>query len=166
VAFRDGQVSFRYRDNREADAASGRGRTKVLPLAAGEFVRRVLEHVPPPRMHTVRSWGLYASSRRGDLARARTALGQPAPAASPVRVRWQDVLRRIGGDAATRCAVCGAELVTWGHFRRGQTPPSFDAMPRWVATNLHSGGFTSSRAPPVASRAAAAPILRGSPTTG
>ncbi len=166
VAFCDGQVSFRYRDHREADADSGRGRTKLLAVAAGEFVRRVLEHVPPPGMHTVRSWGLYASSRRGDLARARTALGQPAPAASPVRVRWQDVLRRIGGDAATRCAVCGAELVTWGRFRRGQSPPCIEAMPPCVPTKLHSGGLSESRAPPVASRGAAAPILRGSPTTG
>jgi len=160
VSFRDGVVRFRYRDNRDSDAESGRGRSKVLPLPAGEFLRRVLEHVPPPRMHTVRSWGLYAASRRDDLARARSALGQPAPAA-PMCVRWQDVLRRIGGDAATRCAVCGAELVTWGHFRRGQTPPSFDAMPRSVATKLHSGVLTSSRAPPVAARGAAAPMLRG-----
>jgi hypothetical protein len=58
VAYRDGQVSFRYRDNREADAASGRGRSKVMTLAAPDFMRRVLEHVPPPGMHTVWSWGL------------------------------------------------------------------------------------------------------------
>ena len=152
VAYRDGAVSFRYRDNRELDAESGRGRTKVLPLPAGEFLRRVLEHVPPPGMHTVRSWGLYASSRRADLARARSALGQPPLPSGPPRVRWQDVLCRLGQDAASRCPTCGAELVAWGQFRRGQSPPPAAAMPRGLATNLHSW---ASRAPPVP---AAAPI--------
>lgn len=157
LAFRDAQVRFRYRDNREADAESGRVRSKTMTLAVHDFVGRVLEHVPPPGMHTVRSWGLYASSRRNDLARARSALGQPAQAASPVRQRWQDVVRRAGGDAATRCRVCGAELVTWGRFRRGESPPSLPALAQAFRTNLHSAATIVPRPPP---NPAASPTTR------
>lgn len=148
VEYRDGQVSFRYRDNRAADAASGPGRSKTMALGVHEFMRRVLEHVPPPGMHTVRSWGVYAASRRADLARARSALGQSDPPGPTSPLRWQDVVRRAGGDAATRCRVCGAELVAWGHFRRGELPPPLPALAQPVATNLHSVAAIVPRPPP------------------
>lgn len=164
VSFRDGQVRFGYRDNRELDAASGRGRGKVLGLATHDFIARVLEHVPPPGMHTVRSWGLYAASRGAELNQARGRLGQSAVAA-PARVRWQEVLERLGHGAAARCAVCGAELITWGRFRRGQSPPPFEAMPRAAATKLHSRVASSPRPPPAGSPPPA-PIAAARPTTG
>jgi hypothetical protein len=166
VSYQDGEVRFRYRDNRELDAATGRGRWKTLPLRVHDFLARVLEHVPPPGMHTVRSWGLYASSRGDDLARARLLLGQTAQAAVPVQLGWQEVLRRLGQDAATRCAVCGAELVTWGRFRRGERPPSFDRMPRRLRTKLHSRVVRESRPPPAAPPAHPPPNPAARPTTG
>jgi hypothetical protein len=166
VHYRDGRVTIRYRDNRELDAASGRGRPKTTSLPVQDFLGRVLEHVPPPRMHTVRWCGLYASSRRDDLNRARTALGQPALQSASPPVRWQDVLRRLGDDAATRCRVCGAELVTWGHFRRGQNPPPLPAVASTTSTNLHRPATREARAPPPAPLALPRPIPAARPTTG
>jgi len=165
VSIRDGEVRFRYRDNRQWDAASGRGRWKTMPLATHAFIARVLEHVPPRGMHAVRSWGLYAASCRAELNQARAALGQTAVAA-PAGVRWQEVLERLGHGAVTRCAVCGAELITWGRFRRGQTPPAFEAMPKTAATKLHSPVASSPRPPPAASAATPPPIPAARPTTG
>ena len=51
VDCRDGVVRFWYQDNRkqgDSDEHDGRGRRKLLPLPVGEFLRRLLEHVPPP----------------------------------------------------------------------------------------------------------------------
>ena len=58
VAATDEAVTFNYRVNGSADAA-GRGtpERKECTLAADEFMRRYLQHVPPPGQHRVRYFG-------------------------------------------------------------------------------------------------------------
>jgi hypothetical protein len=53
-----------------------------------EFLARVLEHVPPPGMQTVRGYGLYANSKRAELAVAREHFGQ-TPLPAPVEIDWR-----------------------------------------------------------------------------
>jgi Putative transposase len=55
VDCRNGVVRFRYRDNRDKDPEEGRGRRKILPLSADQFLSRLLEHAPAA-MLPIRSW--------------------------------------------------------------------------------------------------------------
>ena len=127
VDCRDGVVRFWYQDNQDEDE-DGRGRRKILPLPVGQFLSRLLEHVPPPGLQTVRPYGLYANSKQPDRAVARTQLGQPVEA-KRVKISWQDVCERLGLHAATVCPVCGAPLVVHGRFPRGAVPPPPLAQP-------------------------------------
>ena len=74
----NGQVSFRYRDNR----------TQVIrhvTLSAHEFLERFLQHVLPRGGVKVRYYGIWSPSRRDQLERARTLRpDNPSPAVSPV----------------------------------------------------------------------------------
>jgi Putative transposase len=51
LAFDDRTVTFRYTDSRDH-------RRKQMTLPAHEFLRRLLQHVPPKGFHRVRCFGL------------------------------------------------------------------------------------------------------------
>jgi hypothetical protein len=60
-------VRFRYTDHRD-------GLTKTLELERSSFIGRTLAHVPEPRRHLVRYWGLYARGHRALRDRIRSDL--------------------------------------------------------------------------------------------
>ena len=71
IAIDDTHVSFRWKDYRE----NGRSRSKVMRLAAGEFMRRFLLHVLPDGFHRIRHYGLFANGHRAEkLALCRKLL--------------------------------------------------------------------------------------------
>jgi Putative transposase/Transposase zinc-binding domain len=53
-----GEVRFRWKDYRQS------GRSKVMSLANGEFIRRFLLHVLPDGFHRIRHYGLFANGHR------------------------------------------------------------------------------------------------------
>ena len=123
LSCRDGVVRFSYRDNRDPDDESGRGKRKVMSLPADEFLARWLEHVPPPNLQTVRAYGLYAACKREELAVARQHLGQPPLPAEPKKMSWQEFCVRLGRSKEAYCPVCGEELQILATFQRGRDPP-------------------------------------------
>ena len=120
VDCRDGVVRFWYCDNRDPDETEGRGRRKILPLPVDEFLSRLLEHVPPPGLQTVRPYGLYASSKRPQRAVARAQWGQEAEPAERPKLSWWELCERLGIEVQQVCPVCGAPLVAHGRFPRGR----------------------------------------------
>ena len=74
---------------------TGGGRRKVACLDVDEFLSRLLEHVPPPNMQTVRGYGLYANSKRAELCVARQHFGQSAELPEVEPVTWRG--RKKGG---------------------------------------------------------------------
>jgi hypothetical protein len=122
LASEEGRVKFGYRDNRDADPRTGRGRRKTAEMSVDEFLSRLFEHVPPPRIQTVRGWGLYASSKQEDLAAARQALGH-SPAGNIEEISYRQFLLQAGYPDPSRCPVCQAKLVTAQVFARGRAPP-------------------------------------------
>ena len=74
----DGIVTFRYGDWRNPQA-SGRPSASVMSLPVLEFLRRLLLHVPPPNLRTVRGWGLYAHTNRSDAERAKQQINDLEP---------------------------------------------------------------------------------------
>ena len=69
----DGQVTFRYRDNRSQQM-------RRVTLPALEFLARFLQHVLPRGCTKVRYYGIWSSARRTHLDQARALLcGSPIP---------------------------------------------------------------------------------------
>ena len=87
-----------------------------MELSLNDFVRRVLLHVPEPGQKVVRSYGIFAGSRRADLNRCREMLGQGPVQETEVRT-WQECVTKLGDKDPSRCPVCGARLVQREVFR-------------------------------------------------
>jgi hypothetical protein len=120
VGLADGQVSFTWKDYRH------QGKTKVMTLEAGEFIRRFLQHTVPDGFHRIRHIGFLANRYRAEkLALCRQLLAAPPPAAAPDDAspqRWQDRLRELTGQDVEVCPCCGGRMVTCGVVKP-QPPP-------------------------------------------
>jgi hypothetical protein len=115
VSAHDQRVVFRYTDHRD-------GRAKTLALPLEHFVQRITWHVPEPRRHVVRYWGLYARGQAAAREAARRQLGPQAPAApiSPAASRDE---RGCDLPPEAGCPVCGQPLVRRAVWGRGREPP-------------------------------------------
>jgi len=74
-AFEDGQVTFRYRNNRTQ-------LIEHLSLSAEEFIGRFLRHVLPKGFVKVRSYGLWSAQGAAKLEKARALLALTLPSSS------------------------------------------------------------------------------------
>lgn len=94
----NGQVTFRYRDNRTQEILH-------MTVPGAEFIRRFLQHVLPRGCAKVRYYGIYSGSCRKQLDKARALLNVPQPDANV------DVLSDISAPvpslpASARCPFC------------------------------------------------------------
>jgi hypothetical protein len=115
VEITEEDVGFIYMDHSD-------GKTKSQRLPTDRFIQRLLWHVPEPRQHTVRYYGLYHPHRAEMRARCRERLGQP-PEEAPEFLDWQTYCERTGLADRTRCPVCGERLRTVQVFPKQQSPP-------------------------------------------
>src|SRR5664279_5699485 len=81
LAWENDEVSFAWKDYRDA------GKSKVMTIPAGEFIRRFLQHVLPPGLQRIRYYGFLANCHRKaklDLCRQllATAASQLLPSFS------------------------------------------------------------------------------------
>jgi hypothetical protein len=100
-----------------------RARRESVTLAAEAFVGRLLRHVPPKRIHYIRSYGLFASRCRPLLDAARAELGQLPLVDSPPPT-WQDICSQAGPLHPEVCPVCGALLILIPLSSSGPSPPA------------------------------------------
>jgi hypothetical protein len=119
AACENGTVTFRYRVNGEASDRQPRGRM-TLPME--EFIRRYLLHVPEPGTRVVRSYGLYAPTKREAWAVCRAHLGQD-PVVPPAVLDWQTACQDRGDAHPARCPMCGRRLVCLGVILPLRIPP-------------------------------------------
>jgi hypothetical protein len=107
----NGQVKFRYYDNRERAEVGEKGKEKVLTLTGEEFIRRFLLHILPAGFVRIRYYGLHHSSARKEkLPGCRRLLGLPP--ALPVipelsLLAWLEQV--LGEEAVDLCPYCGAK---------------------------------------------------------
>lgn len=105
-----GKVRFNYYNNNQQDQ-NGKGKPDNMTLAADEFLRRLLLHIPPKRMLTVRSYGLYAPTKADTLNQCRALFGQ-APYDRHAKLSWQEFSAQQAGDNHPECCpVCGQRLI-------------------------------------------------------
>lgn len=111
-------VILKYKNNRSTSPS----KSERLNLSAQDFIARTAEHVPPPGIHTVRAYGLFAHSMRKLLNRARAVLGQ-LPVQSTQTLSWQQACSTAGDWHPERCPVCGKILIQLEIFKPGHSPP-------------------------------------------
>lgn len=86
------EIVFRYLDHRDKHI-------KPLRLTPQEFLKRVLEHVPENGMHTVRHYGLYASSSKVRREQCKKLLGDLTDVRPTAGMKEENVI--------LFCKVCG-----------------------------------------------------------
>jgi hypothetical protein len=102
IDFKDGQVSFHWKDYRHA------ARVKTMRLTGEEFVRRFLLHVLPPAFHRIRHFGLLGNRyRQAKLAQCRQLLDAPAPQPVEPPADYRDRYQRLTGVSLRDCPQCG-----------------------------------------------------------
>jgi len=112
----DGRVDFTWKDYRH------RGKTKVMTLAADEFIRRFLLHTVPDGFHRIRHVGFLANGHRtGMLALCRALLAAPTPD-PPTSENYRDRTRRLTGHALDVCPDCGGMMQECGPLPRRPPP--------------------------------------------
>lgn len=126
VRFAGGQVTFRYGNHRDLDE-QGKPQPAELTLRVDEFLRRWSEHVPLPGVHTVRAWGLYASTQRPKLAGCREQVGtEERPPATPSGGR--DEPPRDHDRPWEQCPVCHQAMVVIQVLARSGAPPQPESV--------------------------------------
>lgn len=106
VSYSDGQVTFRYLDRRNP----ANPQTKEMTLPVAKFLERWSQHIPPANMHTVRAYGLYATSNGKRLEQARELLKQPNLAEPDAQTKDADK-REKELKEQNRCPICNGLLV-------------------------------------------------------
>ena len=81
-----------------------------MTLSADRLPQRLFVHVPPPRMQTGRSYGLYRNTKAEALDRYRLMHGQ-ALVEKPEKLGWQDYCAGQGERYPECCPVCGKRLI-------------------------------------------------------
>jgi hypothetical protein len=120
-----GQVSFTWKDYRD------HGKTKVMTLAAGEFIRRFLLHTVPEGFHRIRHVGFLANGHRtAKLTLCRALLAAPEPELLPSRT-WRDRYRQLTGETIDVCPDCGGPMRERGLLMRHPAPRT----PFWYDTS-------------------------------
>jgi putative transposase/transposase-like zinc-binding protein len=116
----DGQVDFTWKDYRQ------HGKTKVMTLAADEFIRRFLLHAVPDGFHRIRHIGFLANGHRtAKLALCRALLAAPTPDPPPPE-NYRERTRRLTGQALDVGPHCGGAMLERGPLpRRRQPQPPF-----------------------------------------
>lgn len=105
------QVAFTFTPHRDSATAY---RSVCAAHTPTGFLKLVLQHVPEPGKHTVRSYGLYAPRKTARLNLARAVFHQ-TPITTIPPMTWQAYYAQtVAQPTAHVCAVCGASI---GHVR-------------------------------------------------
>jgi len=101
VNLANAEIAFRWKDYRH------HGKTKLMTLAADEFIRRFLLHTLPDGFHRIRHYGFLANRQRAaKLALCRRLLH--APSQRPPTEQLQDAALSRHPD---RCPTCGGAMI-------------------------------------------------------
>ena len=120
----DGAGEVRYRRKRGHESAK-LGEREVEAFDPGEFLARVIMHIPEPRRHLVRYYGWYSNVSRGRRRKAEAENGNSGGRDAPVPSRaekaesrdtramrrsWAQLIKRIYEIDPLVCPSCGTEM--------------------------------------------------------
>mgnify|MGYP001826475941 CR=1 FL=1 len=120
----EGSGEVRYRRKRGHENA-GLGEREVESFDPGEFLARVIMHIPEPRRHLVRYYGWYSNVSRGKRRKEAVENGEVGGAAADsfshaareeirdaraLRRSWAQLIKRIYEVDPLVCPACGSEM--------------------------------------------------------
>lgn len=115
--FENGQVTFRYRQNRTQQI-------QRLTLPQAQFIARFLQHVLPKGFAKVRHYGLAASASAQRRQQARLLLPVPAQTTEPPAPAQVQQQSNADPEGASRCPYCRiGRLLYVGKLPRQKKPP-------------------------------------------
>jgi hypothetical protein len=122
LALQADQVSFQWKDYRHPH------QSKVLTLAAHEFIRRFLLHALPPSFQRIRHFGFLANCHRHDkLALCRQLLAAPLADLLPRPADYRDFYQALTHQSLRICPQCGIgamlSIQILPAYRWPSTPP-------------------------------------------
>jgi len=132
ISLDDKGVTFRWKDYRARDGATGKDWIKTMTLPAEEFLRRFLLHVLPGGFHRIRHYGFLASGRRtANIAHIRSLVGAVETRAPP------EDADEPAPSAATEpaCPCCGGHMRVVETFTRGHSPRTWPTFRQRVDTS-------------------------------
>jgi hypothetical protein len=108
LAVRNGEVTFQWKDYRSKD----RHNSRVMTLAAEEFIRRFLLHTLPAGFQRIRHFGLLANRHREQrLALCRQLLTAPAAELLPAPALCRQLSQALANQPPLRCSNCGTGIM-------------------------------------------------------
>lgn len=122
LAHQQNTVTFQWKDYRH----SGREKSRMMTLAADEFIRRFLIHTLPDRFPRIRHFGFLANRhRRQKLARCRELLIHPITELLPEAAVCNPLRTLLDRAPELGCPLCGAGVVVFAlpHYRWPARPP-------------------------------------------
>ena len=104
LAAQGSEVTFQWKDYRHPS----KQKSRVMTLAASEFIRRFLIHTLPPRFQRIRHCGLFANRhRRKKLALCRQLLANPVTELLPPSPQCRELCQVLDSRQPVRCPSCG-----------------------------------------------------------
>ena len=100
----------------------------IFTLEVCKFIRRLLQHVPAKGTHCARVYGLYHSTQRELLNKARVHLGQTPYESETEPPDVHELMHRMFPDfEGDLCPHCHAQLVIVLVIRHNRSPPEREA---------------------------------------
>ena len=119
ISLSDGKVRFTWKDYRQ------NGKTKVMTLAADEFIRRFLLHALPDGFHRIRYYGFLANGGRGDNILLCRNLLASEPADAGAASAHGNGNHRINAADFAICPECGGTMRRIAAVSRVGNPQPF-----------------------------------------
>jgi hypothetical protein len=104
----------------------GQSRPSTVTLTVTEFLTRWSAHVPLPGAHTVRAWGLYASTQRRQLEQCRAQVPEEETSREMPR-GVQEAPPRDRDHPWESCPVCHQRMVVTQVLPRAGAPPRVES---------------------------------------
>jgi hypothetical protein len=119
-----GRVSFSYKDYRQG------GKSRVMSLEAGEFLRRFCLHILAPGFRKIRHYGLLASRLKPRLKQQQMHMG--VSMVPKAKRPWQEVIQQATGWDVDACPCCKTGRMITQMYFQAHGPPVGVAF-RWPA---------------------------------
>ena len=130
VTMDDPTVSFRWKDYRRADPATGAVKMATMALSPAEFIRRFLIHVLPSGFHRIRHYGLLAKGPNAvPLENLRALILKQTP--QPAAVHEDPAEPNESKAAPARACPCGGAVRIIEVIGRGGAWRARPLAPLW-----------------------------------
>lgn len=112
------------------DANTGtRERTQIATLPVSEFLRRYLQHLPPPRYQTVRHYGLYTSAKKTAYEQCCALLHDRQPAEPSDADAQEPAETSADWHREHTCPICGQPLIVSAYLPSSLTGKVIPRLP-------------------------------------